>query len=223
MRRWLRPHFAALGKGATCFGHRYIEVTGRSVFVGDYSLLFAAPDNFIRLTSWPSLQGGEQQDGEIRIGDYALLTPGSRIGAAERVTLGNSCMMASGAYISDCDWHGIYERVDSIGEIRPVQLHDNVWIGTRAIVCKGVTIGENSIVGAGAVVTSDVPANVVVGGVPAKKVAELDPQEKRKTRADMYADPENLRRLYDQLDRSNLSGNSIFGWLRALTSPSTED
>ncbi|EFI14399.1 MULTISPECIES: DapH/DapD/GlmU-related protein [Bacteroides] len=51
-------------------------------------------------------------------------------------------------------------------------IHDNVWIGTRATILKGVTIGEGAIVAAGAVVTKNVPPHTLVGGVPAKIIKE---------------------------------------------------
>jgi acetyltransferase-like isoleucine patch superfamily enzyme len=57
----------------------------------------------------------------------------------------------------------------------PVIIKDNVWIGMNAIVLKGVTIGENAVIAAGAVVSRDVPANVVVAGNPAVIVKELVP------------------------------------------------
>jgi acetyltransferase-like isoleucine patch superfamily enzyme len=56
----------------------------------------------------------------------------------------------------------------------PVIISDNVWIGMNAIILKGVTIGENSVVAAGAVVTKSVPANVVVAGNPAVVTKELE-------------------------------------------------
>ncbi|HEX8899049.1 MAG TPA: DapH/DapD/GlmU-related protein, partial [Chthoniobacterales bacterium] len=61
-------------------------------------------------------------------------------------------------------------------EIRsaPVIISDNVWIGMNAVILKGVTIGENSVVAAGAVVTKSVPANVVVAGNPAVITKQLD-------------------------------------------------
>ena len=65
-------------------------------------------------------------------------------------------MFANGAYISDSDWHGIYDRALPVGKSSEVVLEDNVWIGDSAIVTKGVTIGKNSIVGAGSVITKNV-------------------------------------------------------------------
>jgi len=56
----------------------------------------------------------------------------------------------------------------------PITVGDNVWIGGGAIICPGVSIGANSIVGAGAIVTKDVPANVVVAGNPARVIKQLD-------------------------------------------------
>ena len=90
-------------------------------------------------------------------------------------------MFANGAYISDSDWHGIYDRALPVGKSLEVILEDNVWIGDSAIVNKGVRIGKNSIVGAGSVVVKNVPPNVVVAGNPAKIVKELDENEKNYT------------------------------------------
>jgi acetyltransferase-like isoleucine patch superfamily enzyme len=58
--------------------------------------------------------------------------------------------------------------------VKPVRIHDNVWIGRNAIVHPGVTIGEGSIVSAGAVVMSDVPPMSIVAGNPARKIGTLD-------------------------------------------------
>ena len=65
-------------------------------------------------------------------------------------------MFAANVYISDSDWHGIYNRIRPFRCTKPVVLENNVWLGERVIVNKGVTIGENSVIGAGAVVTRDV-------------------------------------------------------------------
>ena len=91
------------------------------------------------------------------------------------------------------------------------------------MILKGVTIGENSVVGANAVVSRDVPANVVVAGNPAVVVKELDPERRFTTRADYFAEPVQLEAYYDQIGRTLLGENSFFNWLRALLFPTTRD
>ena len=61
----------------------------------------------------------------------------------------------------------------------PITLEDNVWLGGSVVVCPGVTIGENSIIGAGAVVTRDIPANCIAVGNPARVIKDLDPATPR--------------------------------------------
>ncbi|GAA3482780.1 sugar O-acetyltransferase [Streptomyces yanii] len=64
-------------------------------------------------------------------------------------------------------------RRDKLEAARPIALGDNVWLGGGVIVCPGVTIGDNSVIGAGSVVTKDIPANVVAVGNPARPVRDL--------------------------------------------------
>ena len=66
---------------------------------------------------------------------------------------------------------------------KPIVIKDRVWIGINATICPGVTIGENSIIAAGSVVTKDVPPNVIVGGNPAKILKKLDTTESSKMKA----------------------------------------
>ena len=85
-------------------GAKYFDVYGRNISIDDYPTMVASPDNYIHLTTW-SL---EDHEGEISIGKYCLLTPGVRIASASKITIGDGCMFANSAYISDADWHGIY-------------------------------------------------------------------------------------------------------------------
>ena len=94
-------------------------------------------------------------------------------------------------------------------------MEENVWIGDRAVVGKGVNIGKNSIVAAGAVVVKDVPANVVVGGNPAKIIKELDSTIEGITRIKLFEDPEGLKNLYDQIDQYTLKSNKTMNFLRS--------
>jgi hypothetical protein len=124
------------------------------------------------------------------------------------------------AYITDSDWHGIYDR--SLAAVRhqsDVVLEENVWIGDSAIVCKGVTIGKNSIVGAGSVVTSDIPANVIAAGNPAKIIRALDPDKPVITRKDRYQDTASMTRFLEASEKQSLGGNTFRGWIRSLIFP----
>jgi maltose O-acetyltransferase len=81
--------------------------------------------------------------------------------------------------IMDSDHHEISpeNRWLSSGEIVPIIIGNNVWLGSRSIILKGVTIGDHSVVGAGAVVTKSVPPKTIVAGNPAKVVRDLEHAE----------------------------------------------
>ena len=215
---FLRPQLESLGKGFTFMKPWYVEIFGSPIELGDYVNIVASADKKVRLAVW-----SENQDrGRIRIGDFCLISPGVRIGSAHEIVMGNNCMIASGAYITDSDWHDIYNRI-SMGKTAAVQIQNNVWIGDSAIICKGVTLGENSIIGAGAVVVNSVPANCIAAGNPAKVVKQLDIEEPFTTREHWFADPEKLFRGLDQTDKRLLCENSLLHWLRYLLFPSKND
>ena len=212
----LVPQFESLGEKANFMGAKYVDIFGTGINIGKSATFVATSDSNIRLTTWNL---GEF-DGKIYADDYCLFTPGVRIAAASEIKIGKGCMFANGSYISDADWHGIYKRAEPVGSTKRVELKDNVWICDRAVVGKGVTIGENSIVAAGAIVVKDVPDNVIVGGNPSKIIKELDPSKEKVTREDLFKDPKALEELYDYLDKINLKNNSFLGWLKSLTFPS---
>tara|TARA_B100001113_G_C21086180_1_gene612201 strand:- start:858 stop:1520 length:663 start_codon:yes stop_codon:yes gene_type:complete len=214
VRHFLKPQFKYLGKGGAYFKPRYIKVFGENVYIDDFPTLIGASDANIQFTSWNI---GDHK-GEIIIGKYSLITPGVRIMAANKIEIGDACMIAHGAYISDADWHGIYDRAKPVGRTKPITLKDNVWIGDSAIVCKGVTIGKNSIIGAGSVVTKDVPDNAIYAGNPAKFIKNLDEKEFN-TRKDFFKDPVQLAHDFDMLDKYSLKDNSFLGWIKSLINP----
>jgi serine acetyltransferase len=110
-----------------------------------------------------------------------------------------------------------------VGNTVPVRIEKNVWIGDSAIVCKGVRIGKNSIIGAGSVVSRDIPENVIAVGNPAVAVKDLDPDIPMKTRADWLADPRTLARQFEEIDRGFMKNNTWFGWLRSVFFPRRGD
>jgi carbonic anhydrase/acetyltransferase-like protein (isoleucine patch superfamily) len=198
---FLRPHFDRLGTGHTFFKPWHVELFGGPIEIGDYATVIATRDNRVRLSVW------SEADGQ-----------GVRISSAAAVEIDDNCMLASNVYITDADWHDVYNRI-AMGRTMPVRIQKNVWIGDSAIVCKGVTIGENSIIGAGAVVVQSIPANCIAAGNPARVVKHLQSDERFTTREQWFGDPQKLFRDVDRLDRHQLRGNSFLHWLRYLLFP----
>jgi carbonic anhydrase/acetyltransferase-like protein (isoleucine patch superfamily) len=104
-----------------------------------------------------------------------------------------------------------------------VHIGNNVWIGDSVIVCKGVTIGDNSIIGAGSIVVRDVPPNCIAAGNPAKIVKHLEADKPMKTRGEWFSAPEWLEFQIEDLDRKMLDGNTILDWMRSLLFPVVGD
>ena len=216
---FLRPCFDHLGAHGTFMKPWYIQVAGPNIRLGKCATVIGDVDKRVSIAVW----GRGPDLGHITIGDYALITPGVRISASDAIEIGDNCMIASQVYITDSDWHGVYDRIARNAQPAPIRIGNNVWISDRATVLKGVTIGDNSIVGALAVVTKAVPANVVVAGNPARVVKQLDSAGPFVTRADFYSDPRALEREADQLDRQFLAHNTLWNWVRALLFPTTRD
>jgi len=110
-------------------------------------------------------------EGVVEIGPKTVFGQECTISAYKRVRIGEQCVIADRAMFIDFD-HGVVEverpiRVQGIYK-RECVIGSNVWIGYGACFLRGVHVGDNSIVGTNSVVTRDVPANAVVGGVPAK-------------------------------------------------------
>ncbi len=216
---FIRPQFAKLGEGYHFIRPWNVEIFGSPIEVGKYTHIVCAADKKIKFVIWSESKG----NGNISIGDYCLVSPGVRITSATSIKIGNNCMLANGVYISDADWHGIYDRLQTVGESAPVELKENVWIGDSAIVCKGVTIGENSVVGAGSVVAKDIPPNSIAVGNPAKVVKELDPDREMVKREKLFENPKELLKYMNDFDRSFLKGNTTLGWLRSIIFPKAGD
>jgi maltose O-acetyltransferase len=91
------------------------------------------------------------------------------------VRIGDNCLLGPGVHIYTAT-HPLdsYERISGVEYGKPVTIGNNVWIGGRAIINPGIRIGNNVVVASGAVVTKDVPDNVVVGGNPATIIRKLD-------------------------------------------------
>ncbi|TGD73070.1 acyltransferase [Mangrovimicrobium sediminis] len=214
---FLRPQCTRLGPHHTVMKPRHVKISGDNICIGRCFTAIAEPAARVEIGVW----GREDGAGRIVIGDCVLMSPGSRISASDEVLVGDGTMFANGVYVTDCDWHSLYDRTQRDPRVAPVHIGRNVWLGDHATVLKGVTIGDNSVVAARAVVTRDVPANAVVAGNPAKVVKTLDPERGFVTRMDYFADPEALARFFEQVDRDVLAGNTLWRWLWSLLYPAS--
>ncbi|HEY3758368.1 MAG TPA: acyltransferase [Solirubrobacteraceae bacterium] len=112
-------------------------------------------------------------EGEVRIGAKTVMGQECTISAFQHVTIGRECIVADRVMLIDFD-HGMVEverpiRLQGIYK-RDVDVGHNVWIGYGACILRGAAVGDNSVIGTSAVVTGDVPANAVVGGIPARVI-----------------------------------------------------
>jgi len=131
-------------------------------------------------------------------------------------------MFATHSYVTDADWHDLYDRTAAPGNTAEVVLGDNVWVGDSAIICKGVRIGENTIVGAGAVVASDLPPNSVAAGNPARVIRQLDPERMLITRESLFNRDVSYDQWIESFERWVLAPNTLRGWLRSVLAPTRE-
>ena len=110
-----------------------------------------------------------RKNGVLSLGN-GYISSNSHIICTESIEIGNDVAIADSVHIRDSDDHEIL--YNGYVKTSPIRICDHVWIGQRATILKGVTIGEGAIVAAGAVVTKDVPARSIVAGVPAKVIKE---------------------------------------------------
>lgn len=213
----IAPQFDSVGSGLEIIGPHRLEVYGPNIHLGDNVHMQTSSGNMSRLCTWNDGEGGF---GRIDIGSHTLLTPGLQMVSAKHIEIGDNVMIASRVYISDADWHDLYNRLDTPGARAAVKIGNNAWIGYGSIVCKGVSIGENSIIGAGSVVTGDIPANVIAGGNPAKVIRELDTKRDFIGRDAMFADRKEYEKTMSYLFYLNHKDNSYLRWLRQLIKPS---
>jgi acetyltransferase-like isoleucine patch superfamily enzyme len=148
------------------------------LIIGDNVVLCSKAEYTDLGVSRPCVIRTLRPDARIRIGRDTGIS-GAAICAASSIDIGKECLLGAGVVIADTDFHPIAPRgrrfaknYDSIGAM-PVVIEDNVFIGANTIVLKGVRIGRNSVIGAGSVVSADIPADVVAAGVPARVLKSL--------------------------------------------------
>ena len=173
-------HGIPWGRGWRIFGMPLIQRHRRSrLQLGDdlelrswYSTNPLAPNHPVVLATW-------QAGAVLTIGDQCGLT-GATIVAAERIEIGRRVLVGANCTITDTDFHPLTplarQRDILAGASAPVIIEDDVFIGMHSLILKGVRLGRGSVIGAGSVVTRDVPPGVIVAGNPARVVKPLEPE-----------------------------------------------
>ena len=168
-RVFMRIQFASFGK-RSCIQRPRTIVGAEHIKVGDNVLIW--PGSRIEAVS------GERDNISLAIGSGTKIQPNVHIAAAHRVEIGRGVLVASGVYITDHDHDVSDPDVDVVSNTTlitaPVYIGDSVWLGERVIVLKGVRIGHRSVIGAGSVVTRDVPPYSIAVGTPARVVKRFD-------------------------------------------------
>lgn len=126
------------------------------------------------------------KDARISIGDHTFINYGSSISAYKEVRIGRHCLLGHHTLIVDRNEHGVEHR-----EVVPlpaqVIIEDHVWIGSRVVILPGVFVGHHSVIGAGSVVTKDIPPNCLAVGNPARVVRRFVEQGYLTTEQDKRA------------------------------------
>jgi acetyltransferase-like isoleucine patch superfamily enzyme len=152
-------------------------------FVGPKVKLEIGKGAVLRLGRWSWLGYGTKirvHEGECEIGAKTVLGQECTISAFQHVSIGRECVVADRVMLIDFD-HGVTEverpiRMQGIYK-RDVRVGSNNWIGYGACILRGVTVGDNCVIGTNSVVTKDVESNSVVGGAPAKLLRMRDKPE----------------------------------------------
>ena len=111
---------------------------------------------------------------KVKIGDNVLIMNNCLMMGRGGITIDEGAMIAANVQLISNN-HDLYDR--EILRCKPVHICRNAWVGAGATVLPGVTVGENAVVAAGAVVTKDVAPNTIVGGNPAKFIKIIPPKE----------------------------------------------
>ena len=155
--RWVLRRVSRVGRRAHVLGRPVVDAT--DLEIGDDVRIWSGHRTTL-VSGW----------GRMRIGDRVFVNVGTTLIAVQEIVIGDDVAFASEVCVMDSNSHGVEGRPHVQA---PVRIGDGCWLGTRSMVLPGVTIGRRVVVAAGAVVTRDVPDDVLVAGNPARVVRAL--------------------------------------------------
>ncbi|HEY6231369.1 MAG TPA: acyltransferase [Pyrinomonadaceae bacterium] len=167
--RWwswrFRKHCASVGERLAVLGPCDISSSG-NISAGDGLTIRSRAHNMVEISC---------ADGAtLSFGNHVFLNQGVRIACSRGISIGDNVLIGDETVILDNDYHG---KANSPAKVAPVRIEADVWLGTRVVILRGVTIGQGSVVGAGSVVTHSIPPNTFVAGVPARPIKNLSEGE----------------------------------------------
>jgi acetyltransferase-like isoleucine patch superfamily enzyme len=159
-----------LGPGCVFHGKTWFRrFPGSRISLGRGCQLLSSPTANLIGINRPCMISTMAAEAEIRIGNDCGFS-GTVIAGFRSIVLGDHVICGANTLITDSNWHPEDPRS---GRPSPVRIDDNVWLGVNAIVLRGVSIGTNSVIGAGSIVTSNIPANVIAAGNPCRVIKPL--------------------------------------------------
>ncbi|MDG1302237.1 MAG: acyltransferase [Opitutae bacterium] len=165
-------------RGIRFIGFPVIRNSG-TIEIGKFSSIRSSGSSTAMGVITPVVLNAMTPDAMIKIGDQVGIS-GAVICAKRSIQIGDRVLLGSGVVICDTDFHSLDYNIRGTDQdlidaaVAPVRVGNDCFIGGRAMILKGVTVGDRSIVGAGSVVVKDVPSDVVVAGNPARIVKRLN-------------------------------------------------
>lgn len=158
------------GKKISFFGKpKFRNKPGGKIIIGHNCTFNSKPTSNLIGINRPCMISTLTAEAEITIGNHCGFS-GTVIGAFVKIELQDNVRCGANTLITDSDWHTDDPRS---GISKSVVIEKNVWLGEGVKVLKGVTIGENSVIGAGSVVTKNIPANVIAAGNPCRVIKQI--------------------------------------------------
>jgi acetyltransferase-like isoleucine patch superfamily enzyme len=175
----LRMGGVHIGRGVRILGRPIVTMErGSTIEVGPYVVITSSPEATALGTSRPCILRTLASDAHIEIGESCGMS-GTAIVAAGEIRIGARVLMGSETIIADTDFHPIdrfprrHLPREGYSPHHRVVIEDDVFIGARATILKGVRIGRGSVIGAGSIVCRDIPSGSIAAGNPARVVRRL--------------------------------------------------